>query len=744
MATLIQEQRSLSDDVTTNGGNDPLYDPSLPWHPGEQEMHRLLRIPRRTDNPTSAGLPARYAYRITASPLVALGTLLDSSSSPRGAGGGGGRQRRPWVTLVGGQAGFARPVAEGVLAMRFVGDVGSGGDEVLRSLLTAWEEEEGGAGGENGGNGEPGKAGVEAEERKIVLDKIVRPPGGGKIMAGLAIDLETRDRVKFAGRMIGGSMTGYKHPDDAGGDADKVAAAAGEVQIAFSITESLGNCPKYLNKKHITPHIPSPRLVYQGDQDDDDDGKDSGGSGGIQLPREALDLVSKADMFFLSSKHGVGDSMDVNHRGGAPGFLRVLSSPRQAGSGGNKATTSLIYPEFSGNNLYQTLGNLRRDPLLGICVPDYDTGDVLYATGTAEVLIGDRAAAYLPRAKLAVKLDIEAIQFVKDGLGFRGRPLDYSPYNPPVKYLATEKQDASATMEGNKGGIAVATLKTRKQITDTVARYTFALSRTEEQKRQQTNQARLEPWEAGQYITMDFSEELDNGWQHMADDDPQSLNDDYVRSFTISAPPKTTTAEPDEFEITVRRHGPVTALLSRWNLAVPLEVPVLGFGGDKEFRLLLAKDDGGGEGQVAAAKDHVFLAQGVGITPLMAQAPGVIASIADTGLEGSFRLLWSLRVDDMMLAQDVLGRVSGLAELTTLFVTSKAGSGQQGAAAESALKEVEDMGAKVVQRRMGRDDVLGTGEKGRRKYYGCMSGGMRKALLEWMADEELVVESFDY
>jgi len=149
MTTLIQEQRSLAG---ANAGNDPAYDPSLPWHPGEQEMHRLLRIPRRTDNPTSAGLPARYGFRITASPLVALGTL-DS----RGG-------QRPWVTLVGGQAGFARPLAEGVLAMRFVGDVG-GGDEVLESLLTAWEEEDGAG---EGGESKERENGMEREERKIV------------------------------------------------------------------------------------------------------------------------------------------------------------------------------------------------------------------------------------------------------------------------------------------------------------------------------------------------------------------------------------------------------------------------------------------------------------------------------------------------------------------------------------------------------------------------------------------------
>ncbi|KXJ97087.1 hypothetical protein Micbo1qcDRAFT_155852, partial [Microdochium bolleyi] len=703
MAATLEQPTPLSSSAAM--GDDPLYDPSRPWHAGEQEMHRLLRLPVRYENPTSAGLPARYGARIAASPLIALGTL-------DGKG-------RPWVSLTGGEkGGLAMPVAQGVLAVRAVVDV-SGLDPVVGELLTAWGEGEENEGGEAGT-----KEGGSERRRKITLDKIVRPPNDGKLMAGLAIDLETRDRVKFAGKMIGGSMTSYAAATATTGDSPK----AGEVQVAFHVLETLGNCPKYLNKKHITPHVPSPELIYHSSAQ-----QPAAGEGGVVLPPAARELLDRADMFFLSSKHGT-ESMDVNHRGGPPGFMRVSQQERRDdGKTTTTTTTSLVYPEFSGNNLYQTLGNLRRDPQVGICVPDYDTGNVLYVTGTAEVLIGDKAAAYLPRTKLAVKVDIEEARFIKEGLGFRGAPIDHSPYNPTVRYLTTEKQDITTAPGALAGGVATARLKTREKITETVARYTFAFSRTEAQR---LRLSRLEPWEPGQYITLDFSEELDHGWRHMADEDPQSLNDDYVRSFTISAPARPGgegVAEPDEFEITIRRHGPVTALLSRWNMAVPLEVPVLGFAGNAEFRLVVADGDDEERRAGGAGKDRIFLAQGVGITPLMAQAPGVLEGIAaDAARAGSLNLLWSLRAEDMLLAQDVLGRTPGLAETTTLFVT--ANKPESAGAIEAAQKKVQEMGAKIVSRRMAKDDVLSVGEKGRRKYYGCMSGVMRKALLEWMAD----------
>ncbi len=74
-------------------------------------------------------------------------------------------------------------------------------------------------------------------------------------------------------------------------------------------------------------------------------------------------------------------------------------------------------------------------------------------------------------------------------------------------------------------------------------------------------------------------------------------------------------APPDgtEFTITARKHGPATALL--WRHRLPLELPVLGFGGEDGFQIPVA--------ETAVA---VFVAAGVGITPLLAQAPALLSS----------------------------------------------------------------------------------------------------------------------
>lgn len=238
------------------------------WHEGELAVHELLKVPTQ-QNPTAAGLPASYGHRITAAQLLALGTLDD-----RG---------RPWTTLWGGDAGaVAKPIAEDVLGVRSKVDVVD--DPVIRAL---W-----------GG------------EREIKEGEVLQPgiEGRGKTVSGLAIDLRTRDRVKIGGKMIAGAVTTM---DGNGG---------GELQIAVKVEESLGNCPKYVNKKDVGER----EAVVKGRVER-----------GLPLSEDAVAVVRQADMVFLST--GNGESMDTNHRGGSRGFVRVARND----DGG----VEIIFPE---------------------------------------------------------------------------------------------------------------------------------------------------------------------------------------------------------------------------------------------------------------------------------------------------------------------------------------------------------------------------------------------------------------
>ena len=604
----------------------------MPWHEGEIAMAKAMRVPDM-DNPTFPSLSPQLANHARIAPLIAIGTL--------------DKQGRPWTTLWGGEKGISQPIAQGVLGIR---------SQVVRQHDPVVEELVG-----KDGDG-----------------TVVREEGVGRMVSGLTIDLETRKRTKLYGRMIAGALS--MREDEATESQQHVA----EVQLVLKIEQSLGNCPKYLNKKHVEPAESNPELV----------------SDDPQLPQRALDLLARADLFFLSSANHDQD-MDTNHRGGPAGFVRVISN--------DPTGAVLCYPEYSGNRLYQTLGNLKVNPVVGICVPDFETGDMLYLTGTTEILIGTDAAKVLPRSNLAVMVNITAARYVATALPFRGVSGEPSPYNPVVRYLKAEKTPTSEV--SSAATLSQANLLRQTSLTPTISRFTFALSNATTHK-------------AGQYVTLDFGSRLDMGYSHMRDDDPRSLNDDFVRTFTVSSPPghppnPVRRLKDDEFEITVRRVGTVTEELfkhqgSEQGDRMDLEVGVKGFGGEFDVR-----QDG--------SETVAFVAAGVGITPLL-------PSLDSLDLR-RLLLLWTVRKEDLGLVEDVLNSCPELAARLTLFVTNALDS--------EAIKVTTNAGDVGVQkRRLGKQDLDLNGQV--QKYYLCTGTPLRKQLMEWLPDKELIFEDFNF
>lgn len=627
------------------------------FHEGELAVQKALQV-SHDENPTWQGLHSRYDDRIIASPLVALGAIDD--------------QGRPWMTVVGGEAGFARRSRPNthlsVLDARSL--VSATHDPVVRALFGL------------DGSRDP-------RDASYGISKADIERGRGALMAGLTIDLATRDRVKFAGRLYTGDLS------TATNKGAQLVGGVADMRIQVHVDESLGNCPKYLNKKAIRPHAPSPKPLAAFDIS-------------RCLPRKALDLLDRADLFFISSTDGV--SMDANHRGGPPGFVRVMSNNSKDG-------VTLIYPEYSGNRLYQTLGNFAVQGRAGICVPDFATGDVLYLSGHTQILFGPDAARVLPHTKLAVKLIVEDARFVEDALPFRGDVIDYSPYNPPVRRLASEIAAGASAADDGQEPVATATLLNREVLSPTIARFTFGL---------RVGPRRLQEWTPGQHVTLDFGPVLDIGWAHMRDDDPGSLNDDFVRTFTVSNVPPRAGGElledGAELQITARRHGLATKLLWQHDLDTPLQLGILGFGGTESFRL----DDRD------PPKLPVFVAAGVGITPVLGQAPALLARGA------KLQVLWSLRGEDLPVAVDTFERIPSLAERTMLRVT--------GVGADPKLvRKLSTLGSAVVFGKMTREVLLSYNAQGvPRRYYLCTGPGLHKELSEWLAGEGVRSESFEY
>ncbi|MGG6240710.1 pyridoxamine 5'-phosphate oxidase family protein [Nodosilinea sp. AN01ver1] len=150
--------------------------------------------------------------------------------------------------------------------------------------------------------------------------------------------------------------------------------------FTVAVGQSFGNCPQYIQARHIQtqqfdlrsldPTAPKPVHSL------------------VALGESEQAMIAAADTFFIATAHqaesaGSASGVDVSHRGGKPGFVRVDDA------------TTLTIPDFSGNLHFNTFGNLELNPRAGLIFIDFERGDLLYLTGTAEVMwAGPEIAAY--------------------------------------------------------------------------------------------------------------------------------------------------------------------------------------------------------------------------------------------------------------------------------------------------------------------------------------------------------------
>ena len=135
-----------------------------------------------------------------------------------------------------------------------------------------------------------------------------------------------------------------------------------EVQVG----QSFGNCPKYIQTRMfelIDQDSATPQSIHQFQM----------------LGSQERATISAADTFFIATAYqntsaGIASGVDVSHRGGKPGFVRLDDD------------CTLTVPDFSGNCQFNTFGNLELNPSAGLLFVDFDRGNLLYLTGTAEVI----------------------------------------------------------------------------------------------------------------------------------------------------------------------------------------------------------------------------------------------------------------------------------------------------------------------------------------------------------------------
>ena len=164
--------------------------------------------------------------------------------------------------------------------------------------------------------------------------------------------------------------------------------------IFLQVEQVYGNCPKYIQRRELEAVVASatagPSRVSS------------------RLDASQRAAVARADTFFIASFHPAGGA-DASHRGGRPGFVRVVG-PRR-----------LAFADYPGNRMFNTLGNLLVYPRAGLLFLDFERGHVLQLTGRTRVG-PDRA----------VRFDIEEAREAPGGSPLRYRLLEPSPSCPPL------------------------------------------------------------------------------------------------------------------------------------------------------------------------------------------------------------------------------------------------------------------------------------------------------------------------
>jgi len=135
------------------------------------------------------------------------------------------------------------------------------------------------------------------------------------------------------------------------------------------------------------------------------------------LTEQQQHLISQADTFFIAS-HYPESGANASHRGGSPGFVRVLNP------------NALAWGDYSGNSMFQTLGNIAANPNAGLLFIDFERGNTLQLTGRARIAWNAKRAAEFVGAKRVVEFHIDEVIGIQNATSLRWRFLDYSPFNP--------------------------------------------------------------------------------------------------------------------------------------------------------------------------------------------------------------------------------------------------------------------------------------------------------------------------
>ncbi|MCZ6503059.1 MAG: pyridoxamine 5'-phosphate oxidase family protein [Gammaproteobacteria bacterium] len=228
-------------------------------------------------------------------------------------------------------------------------------------------------------------------------------PGGD--VGVLGIEFQSRRRNRMNGKFTASDKGGF------------------EIQVG----QSFGNCPQYIQSRLVS------QITSRGGSTER-----SVHHATVLGPLER-NLIEAADTLFIAThfpgaSDNVAHGVDVSHRGGKPGFVRVDDD------------RSISWPDFAGNYHFNSIGNLTLNPRAGHLFIDFETGDLLYMTGEAEVIWDDEEVKAFVGAERIIRFHLDELIRVEASLPIHWR---FEEYSPILERTGSWKQ-ASETISADK------------------------------------------------------------------------------------------------------------------------------------------------------------------------------------------------------------------------------------------------------------------------------------------------------
>jgi uncharacterized protein len=383
----------------------------------------------------------------------------------------------------------------------------------------------------------------------------------GEPIGLLGIELHTRRRNRLNGHVAKLTADGFE----------------------LSVDQAFGNCPQYIQLRQFQ------RVPLSDPQTRPAQHLHS-------LDEAACALIASADTFFVASYVDVDGqrSVDVSHRGGQPGFVRIE---------GNRLTI----PDFAGNLHFNTLGNLLLNPKAGLLFIDFSTGDLLQLSGRTEILLEDPQIEAFQGAERLWTFEVEQVVRRPAALALRWRFDGMSP----TSLLTGNWAEADARLQAQALGNQWRPLRVAK--IEAESRHIRSIYL------EPVDGAGLPVFVAGQHLPLRFT--LDG--------------EVHIRTYSLSSAPS-----DGFYRISVKREGLISSHLHR-------QIQV----GD-----VLEARAPQGHFTVAplAQRPLVLLAAGVGITPLLSMLREVVyQGLRTRGIRPTLLLQSSRSLADQPFRQEL-------------------------------------------------------------------------------------------